>query len=105
MKEEQISQLQKEAGALVESTDSQSDRGFELIQGYWDGEEFITCNGNKYDSLSFNQTLPSFVINRLAAFDSYIAFSGKLKINSVEVDDLLLLEATNYDCVEKPVFR
>ncbi len=98
----QIEQFKTEASSLIQFTKKQSGNQYELIQGYWDGSTFVTCNGNSFERLSFNQTLPSFVINRLAEFDSYMAFVGKLKLKTVEVDDLLLIQNENFDCIERP---
>ncbi|MBM7038200.1 DUF1481 domain-containing protein [Vibrio ulleungensis] len=98
----QIEQYKSEAQSLVEFTTKQAGNQYELIQGYWDGSKFVTCNGNTFERLSFNQTLPSFVISRLSEFDSYMAFVGKLKLKTVEVDDLLLIQNESYDCIARP---
>jgi hypothetical protein len=99
----QIEQYKSEAQSLIQYTTKQSGNQYELIQGYWDGNNFVTCNGNSFEYLSFNQTLPTFVINRLSEFDSYVAFVGKLKLKTVEVDDLLLIQNENFDCIERPL--
>lgn len=75
-----------------------------LLQGYWDGDTFETCEGEEYNTLEFNKTLPSFVVNRLASVDSYVAFLGKKSPRRVEVDTLLLMDDDDRDCIERPVF-
>ncbi|EMK3316315.1 DUF1481 domain-containing protein [Vibrio vulnificus] len=103
IQQEQLQRYQYEADALVKETKQQSREGLELIQGYWDGETFETCSGEEYSKLEFNQTLPGFVVNRLASVDSYVAFLGKKSSRRLEVETLLLLDEDDRDCVEKPV--
>lgn len=104
MPTEQIERLLTEALSIQNVTKSQKSSGSELIQGYWDGEIFTSCTGNEYDNIEFNQTLPTFVINRLASLDSYAAFVGSTPLGKIVVKDLLMLEEESYDCVERPVF-
>ncbi|KGK21964.1 peptidylprolyl isomerase [Vibrio navarrensis] len=100
---DQLQRYQSEADMLVKKSKQQSRDGLELIQGYWDGETFETCTGEEFSTLEFNQTLPGFVINRLASVDSYVAFLGKKSSKRLEVDTLLLLDEDDRDCVTRPV--
>jgi len=100
---EQINMLLNEAKSIQSVTKSQNNNGSKLIQGYWDGEVFKSCSDNEYDDIEFNQTLPTFVINRLASLDSYAAFVGSSFSGKLIVKDLLMLEDESYDCVERPV--
>ncbi|MDB1122727.1 DUF1481 domain-containing protein [Vibrio algarum] len=99
----QIQMLLNEAESIQVVTKQQDSKGSELIQGYWDGEVFNRCDGNKFEKIEFNQTLPTFVINRLANLDSYAAFVGATPINKIVVNDLLMLEDESFDCVERPI--
>ncbi|WP_394249110.1 DUF1481 domain-containing protein [Vibrio profundi] len=101
---EQLQRYQKEAKSVLERTQKQKGEGLELIQGYWDGSTFETCSGKEYDKFEFNQTLPSFVINRLATVDSYAAFLGKASLGELSVEELLMLAEDSHDCIERPVF-
>ncbi|USD65436.1 DUF1481 domain-containing protein [Vibrio sp. SCSIO 43136] len=103
LKPEQILQLQQEAQTVIDITESQNKTNLSLIQGYWDGDEFETCDDRDFSNLEFNQTLPSFVVNRLATVDSYVAFVGKQELEStLSVQQLLMLAEDNFDCIERP---
>lgn len=104
LQKEQLQRYQYEADALVNETKQQSREGLVLLQGYWDGDTFETCEGEEYTTIEFNKTLPSFVVNRLASVDSYVAFLGKKSPRRVEVDTLLLMDDDDRDCIERPVF-
>ncbi len=97
-----IARYQQEALSLYDIVDGQHDNNLELIQGYWDGETFETCNSREFQQLEFNQTLPSFVVNRLSAVDNYVAILGKKESKKVSVSELLMLSDGNYDCVKRP---
>ncbi|MCK6265303.1 DUF1481 domain-containing protein [Vibrio sp. ZSDE26] len=100
--EEQLLRYQQEAKSVAEVTKEFSRDGIELIQGYWDGSRFESCGGQSYEGIEFNQTLPGFVVNRLAEFDSYVAVLGKIRSNKVIIEDLLMLNSDSHDCVERP---
>ncbi|MCW8333820.1 DUF1481 domain-containing protein [Vibrio sp. SCSIO 43135] len=100
--QEQLLRYQQEADSIATVTKEQDSEGMELIQGYWDGSKFETCNGQVYDKIEFNQTLPSFVVNRLAAIDSYVAFLGKTRLSKVTVEELLMLADEDHECIAKP---
>jgi hypothetical protein len=102
LKSEKIAWLRKEASNIPTTTKQQRDNGTRLIQGYWDGSSFDTCDGRSYGKLEFNQTLPSFVVNRLASVDSYTAFLGSVRGSSVVVSEMLMLADDDYDCIERP---
>ncbi len=102
LQREQLQRYQAEANSVAEKTKQQSKSGLSLIQGYWDGESFETCEGKDYQGLEFNQTLPSFVVNRLSAVDSYVAFLGTSRLGKLQVKELLLLADDDHDCVERP---
>ena len=101
---EQIAQLKNEAVSVKVSTEIRSKNGVKLIQGYWDGEQFTDCSGNEYDRIEFNQTLPSFVVDRLASLDSYAAFTGSNFSGKLVVTDLLMLDDDDHKCVMRPIF-
>lgn len=90
----------KQAEAIAQMTKEQSQRHLSLIQGVWDGEHFETCDGQEYDKLEFNKTLPSFVIDRLANFDNYLAFLGSIRNGEVYIEELLMLDDEDHDCIE-----
>ncbi|WP_210474023.1 DUF1481 domain-containing protein [Vibrio crassostreae] len=98
----QLENYQKEAKSVLETTMKQYDEGFRLIQGYWNGSSFETCSGGEFDSFEFNQTLPSFVIDRLASVESYAAFLGSDSLGKMSVEELLMLADDNHDCVTRP---
>ncbi|MFA0415044.1 DUF1481 domain-containing protein [Vibrio renipiscarius] len=102
MNTEMLEQVKAEAVNVADVTKAQNKSGNYLIQGYWDGQEFETCSGQSYDVLEFNQTLPNFVVNRLADIDSYVAFVGDRKGDGLIVEQLLMLTDDNQECVEKP---
>ncbi|MFV8439077.1 peptidyl-prolyl cis-trans isomerase [Vibrio owensii] len=102
LQRDQLERYKQEANDVVTSIKKQSRDGQSLIQGYWDGETFETCKGREFATLEFNQTLPKFVIDRLASVDSYIAFIGKESRNTATVDELLMLNDDDFDCVPRP---
>ncbi|HGZ6488954.1 TPA: DUF1481 domain-containing protein [Vibrio parahaemolyticus] len=102
LQRDQLERYKQEANDVVTSIKKQSRDGQSLIQGYWDGETFETCKGREFTTLEFNQTLPKFVIDRLASVDSYIAFIGKESRNAATVDELLMLNDDDFDCVPRP---
>ncbi len=102
LQREQLARFKEEASDVVASVKQRSRNGQSMIQGYWDGESFETCGGKEFARLEFNQTLPQFVIDRLASVDNYIAFIGKASRNQVIVDELVLLKDDDYDCVQRP---
>ncbi|WP_367989217.1 DUF1481 domain-containing protein [Vibrio sp. NTOU-M3] len=102
LNQEQLQRYVQEANATANVTKKQDKEGLELIQGYWDGANFETCSGQSYEKIEFNQTLPSFVVNRLSSIDSYVAFLGKTRTNKVIVEELLMLADDDHDCIEPP---
>lgn len=102
LQRDQLARFKSEANDVVASVKERSRNGQSLIQGYWDGESLEVCDGKEFTTLEFNQTLPKFVIDRLASVDSYIAFIGKESRNKVTVDELLLLKDDEFDCVQRP---
>ncbi|WGW00113.1 DUF1481 domain-containing protein [Vibrio sp. YMD68] len=99
---EQLQRYQLEANSIAEVTKGLDREGNTLIQGYWDGSNFETCSGQSYDQIEFNHTLPTFVVNRLSAFDSYIAVLGKTSTNKIVIEELLMLDDNSHDCIERP---
>lgn len=102
LKKDKLSWLKQEAANIPKVTKAQSKQGSYLIQGYWDGNEFETCTNESYDDVEFNQTLPSFVVNRLASVDSYVAFLGSNQSDKVIVEELLMLADDGHNCIERP---
>ncbi|UIJ40966.1 DUF1481 domain-containing protein [Vibrio kanaloae] len=98
----QLEGYQKEAKSALETTMKQYDEGFRLIQGYWNGSSFETCSGGEFDTFEFNQTLPNFVIDRLASVESYAAFLGSDSLDKMTVEELLMLAEDSHDCVVRP---
>lgn len=101
----QLERYKKEANGVLDSTDKQNGEGLELLQGYWNGSTFESCNGDEFDEFEFNQTLPSFVINRLATVDSYAAILGNVSLGkgSVSVEELLMLAEDSHECIARPM--
>ncbi|MEZ8100540.1 DUF1481 domain-containing protein [Vibrio bivalvicida] len=102
LKADKIAWLKQEALTIPTRTKEQSNSGVRLIQGYWDGSSFDTCSGQSYEQVEFNETLPSFVVNRLASVDSYAAFLGTTRNKKVVVNQLLMLAEDSHDCIERP---
>lgn len=98
----QLEGYQKEAKSALETTMKQYDEGFRLIQGYWNGSSFETCSGGEFDTFEFNQTLPNFVIDRLASVESYAAFLGSDSLDKMTVEELLMLAEDSHNCVVRP---
>ncbi|PMM03400.1 peptidylprolyl isomerase [Vibrio kanaloae] len=98
----QLENYQKEAKSVLETTMKQNDEGLRLVQGYWDGSSFKTCAGGEFDRIEFNQTLPNFVIDRLASVESYAAFLGSDSLDKMTVEELLMLAEDSHDCVVRP---
>lgn len=98
----QLENYQKEAKSVLETTMKQNDEGLRLVQGYWDGSSFKTCAGGEFERIEFNQTLPSFVIDRLASVESYAAFLGSDSLGKMSVEELLMLAEDSHDCVVRP---
>ncbi len=102
LQHEQLERFKEKAKDAVASVKRRYRNGQSLIQGYWDGDTLETCDGKEFATLHFNQTLPKFVVDRLASVDNYIAFIGKGSRNKVIVDELLLLKDDNFDCIQRP---
>ncbi|RTZ14686.1 DUF1481 domain-containing protein [Vibrio aquaticus] len=102
LKADKIAWLKQEAANIPELTKQQNRDGARLIQGYWDGSTFDTCSGRSYEQVEFNETLPSFVVNRLSSVDSYASFIGSTRSNKVVVKELLMLSDDSHDCIERP---
>ncbi|WP_172953593.1 DUF1481 domain-containing protein [Vibrio salilacus] len=102
LKNDKLQWLQQEARNIPPLTKSQSNNGLTLIQGYWDGSTFQTCSGRSYDQVEFNETLPSFVVNRLSTLDSYVVFLGAARNSKIVVNQLLMLADDDHDCIEQP---
>ncbi len=99
---DKLAWLRQEAKDITTITKQQERDNYELIQGYWDGSSFESCRGNSYSSIEFNQTLPSFVVNRLSSVDNYVAFLGSTRGSKVTVKELLMLAEDSQDCMERP---
>lgn len=102
LKSEKLAWLKQEALNISDVTKGQSRDGLALIQGYWDGSTFDTCSGKSYSEVEFNETLPSFVVNRLSTIDSYAAFLGTTRGNRIVASELLMLADDSHDCIERP---
>ncbi|MGU3810588.1 DUF1481 domain-containing protein [Vibrio diabolicus] len=102
LQHEQLERYKTEANDVVASVKAQSRNSQSLIQGYWNGQSFETCKGKAFSTLEFNQTLPKFIIERLSSVDSYVAFVGKQSRNKATVDELLMLNDDDFDCVPRP---
>jgi archaellin len=99
---EQIERYKSEAMAIASTTKKQSQQGINLIQGFWNGKHFEMCSGDVFSKIEFNQTLPSFVIDRLSDPDNYVAFLGSSHSNKIYIDELLILANDTNKCVERP---
>ncbi|KAB2116133.1 DUF1481 domain-containing protein [Vibrio alginolyticus] len=102
LQHDQLERYKAEANDVVASVKAQSRNNQSLIQGYWNGQSFETCKGKVFSTLEFNQTLPKFIIERLSSVDSYVAFVGKQSRNKAMVDELLMLNDDDFDCVSRP---
>jgi hypothetical protein len=100
MTPDQIAHVLREASALREVVKGQDAKGESLYQGYWDGKKFVTCEGETYKRLEFNQTLPTFVINRLASLDNYAAFVANAGPSKLTVVDIFMLHDEDFDCLQ-----
>jgi len=98
----QLERYVLEAQAIRTMTKDQDKQGSELLQGYWDGETFESCSGKDYTNVEFNHTLPNFVMSRLSSLDNYVGFLGKIRNNTVYIDELLILADDSHDCIERP---
>ncbi|MCW8346246.1 DUF1481 domain-containing protein [Vibrio sp. ZSDZ65] len=102
IKRAQLENYQREATLLTERVKEQDSDGLELIQGHWDGKTLETCNGIALQNIKFEQTLPDFVVQRLAAVESYVAFLGSTRLTGARVEQLLMLSEGDADCIERP---
>ncbi|SEG50558.1 DUF1481 domain-containing protein [Vibrio hangzhouensis] len=98
----QLENYQREAGLLAERVKEQDNDGLELIQGHWDGETLETCNGIEFSKIKFEQSLPDFVVQRLAEVESYVAFLGSTRLTGARVEQLLMLADGSSDCIKRP---
>ncbi len=105
--QEQIQHYEDQAENIVHATKSKGSQTSwtHLIQGYWDGKTFESCDNKEYSAIEFNQTLPIFVINRLASLDNYLAVVGSVKGETLQVDELLILGGDGHECMEPADFR
>ncbi len=102
LNEGQLERYVLEAQAIRTMTKEQDKKGSELLQGYWDGETFESCDGKDYTNVEFNHSLPNFVMSRLSSLDNYVGFLGKIRNNTVYIDELLILADDDHDCIERP---
>jgi hypothetical protein len=99
---EQIERYKAQAMAIATTTKKQYQQGIKLIQGFWNGKDFETCSGEAFSKIEFNQTLPSFVLDRLSDLDNYVAFLGGDHSNKIYIQELLILADDNHECIERP---
>jgi hypothetical protein len=102
VKKAQLENYQREASLLVERVKEQDSDGLELVQGHWDGETLETCSGIEFNNIKFEQSLPSFVVSRLAEVESYVAFLGSTRLTGARVEQLLMLADGAKDCIPRP---
>lgn len=100
---EQIALVKKESDHIKTTVKKQHLKGLKLIQGHWDGKEFRTCSGEKYQSLEFDNNLPSVVVERLIGLESYAAFLGTNTLSKLKVTELYSLKDKDESCVSRPV--
>ncbi|NOH29337.1 DUF1481 domain-containing protein [Vibrio mediterranei] len=103
IKRAQLENYQREADLLVERVKEQDSDGLELIQGHWDGKSLETCSGIEFNNIKFEQSLPDFVVQRLAEVESYVAFLGSTRLTGAKVEQLLMLSDGSTDCIKRPV--
>lgn len=102
VKKAQLENYRREASLLVERVKEQDSDGLELVQGHWDGETLETCSGIEFNNIKFEQSLPSFVVSRLAKVESYVAFLGSTRLTGARVEQLLMLADGDKDCLPRP---
>ncbi len=102
MNREAIMTIQSNANRIMAKTKEQRRTNRKLIQGYWDGTEFQTCDGSVYSHMQFSEDLPKVLLHRLETIDSYAAFVGSVAGNKIQVLELLLLDDDSHDCIERP---
>jgi hypothetical protein len=102
LQRDQLEHYKGQANDVVAAIKQRSRDGQRLIQGYWNGQSFETCDGREFSTLEFSQPLPQLVVERLASVDNYIAFIGKATRNTVIVDELLMLNDDGFDCIPRP---
>ena len=66
LRPEEIDQYKGSADLVLANTRGDN----KLYQGYWNGEIFETCEGQEFTKISFEETLPSYVIDRIQGLDS-----------------------------------
>ncbi|MGO1296679.1 MAG: DUF1481 domain-containing protein [Vibrio sp.] len=99
LSQKQIEQYRQQARHVLKVTTNDHKQGLGLVQGYWNGQSFASCDGHTYPTLTYNHTVPAAVIERLASTDSYIAFVGKQSQDAVRMDTMLMFEDNNHECV------
>lgn len=99
LSQKQIDQYRQQARSVLKVTTRDHKQGVSLIQGYWNGQTFESCDGQVSHTLTYNHTVPASVIERLATSDSYIAFVGKRSKEAVRIETMLMFEDSHHECV------
>lgn len=99
LSQQQTEQYQQQARDVLKVTTDEHKQGLELIQGYWNGQAFETCNGQQFASLTFNHTVADAIVERLESSKSYIAFVGQRSGDTVKMKTMLMLKESNHGCV------
>ncbi|RQW61695.1 DUF1481 domain-containing protein [Vibrio viridaestus] len=98
----QLDHYQQQAFDIAKMTREQNNKGKQLFQGIWNGETFESCKNREFTSIEFNQTLPSFVIQRLSSLNNYLAVLGRAKGSTLYIDELLIIDSDEHGCVVEP---
>ncbi|MGR5148964.1 DUF1481 domain-containing protein [Photobacterium alginatilyticum] len=105
LSDSQLYQLTQQAKNAIRVVREQRKDGLSLIQGYWQGNRLTRCGTDKPMAMSFDPALPEFTARQLSqqGQNRFIAVSGKVRRESIEASQLLMLNSDGKQCIAPPV--
>lgn len=105
LSDSQLYQLTQQAQNAVSVVKKQRKDGQSLIQGYWQGNRFTRCGDEKQLDMTFNPVLSDFTARQLSqqGQNRFIVVTGKVRKQTVEASQLLMLTDDSEQCMTPPV--
>ncbi|WP_064601606.1 DUF1481 domain-containing protein [Photobacterium sp. J15] len=98
----QLYQLTRQAKQATDVIKQQRRDGQSLVQGYWQGKQFLRCDDDKPLSVTFETALPDYIEQQLSQ-DKFMAVTGKVRRSMLEANQLLMLADKSQQCLSAPV--
>ncbi|UXI01138.1 DUF1481 domain-containing protein [Photobacterium sp. TY1-4] len=93
----------RQVDAALRVIAQQRKAGLSLVQGYWQQQHMILCGEQRAKSLTFNTVAAQAAASGHDRATGYMALTGKVRRDSIEASQVLLLADNSQQCLVSPV--